>query len=57
VKHLQAVLIALGSSLVASALILQSHQAIAIGIPLETFLVFFVGLHLAARWALPGRPP
>jgi hypothetical protein len=56
VKHLQAVLIALGSSLVASALILQSHRAIAIGILLGTFLVFFVGLHLAARGALPGRP-
>ena len=56
VKHLQAVLIAIGSSLVASALILQRYQAIAIGIPLIMFLVFFVGLHLAARRALPKRP-
>jgi hypothetical protein len=56
VKHLQAVLIALGSSLVASALILQRYQAIAIGIPLIMFLVFFVGLDLAASRALPTRP-
>lgn len=47
--------IALGSSLIASALILKRGQALAIGVPLALAAVSIL-LHIAAHLALPKRP-